>query len=329
MKTSLSKFILLLFTSSLLLLFLWGCKDTEQDDSASLLEQCKLYLDESEWEKAIEACEDAGGDDGNHYAAQAYMGQGGLSLFNLIRSLTDTNQSSGATSAIFSYVPTTAEAKTSLITALGLLMGSSISNKSQTVYLEGLLVSTILVFTELKDVFGLAEEDGEFSTCDIDVTDTSDPKKCSFTLSKSGSLLTFSGIGSTFYTNLCCPVGSDSCSSVGSDIDNTQDIPTSTDYNVTIDSCAIEDGSVLNYNKSAYDNYEGGNSLVDDEGNNLLADLDFYTLFDSGDRYSTVVNSNTVSLCKAEYFTDLVSGDAAINDCEVIGAVLDEDSELF
>jgi hypothetical protein len=312
----------------LTLSLLWGCQDSGNTDTASLLEDCKIYLDEGSWSDAIDSCEEAGGDEGYHYAAQAYMGQGGLSLLNLIKTLSDSSNSSGSATAIFSFIPDNDTKKSSFQTALFYLMGSRIANKSQTVYLEALLLSSILVFTELKDVFGLSDTNGSFTTCDPDVTDDSDPAKCGFSVDVSGDstpVLTFSGLGSEMYENLCCNLDSASCTAVGSTIDTTPDA--SADYNVTIDSCIIEARSVLQYNKAAYDGFLVTDTFKDSDGNNILAPLDFYTLFDSGNRYN--ISGDEIQLCKTSSFPDISSDDAELYDCEVLGAIFDPNSDLF
>ena len=301
---------------------LWGCKDSEQTDTASLLEQCKIYLDEGEWSDAAETCMDVETEEGYHYAAQAYMGLGDLSLFDLVKEMSDSSGGSSAGAAIFGFIPSTAEKRSYLATALGLLMGTSISNKTQTIYLEGLLVSSILVFSQLKDTFGLSEaEDGTLTTCDPDTADS-----CSFTVNLSGGTLTSTGIGSSFFTNLCC-ASPDNCTTVSSLTDTSQLVSPTVDYDVVIDYCTIESGSVLDYNKSAYDNYVVTDAFKDDQGKSVLDPLDFYALFDSGDRYDT--SGDQVPICKSSFLSDVISDDQVIYDCEVMGAVFDENSELF
>lgn len=318
------KSILLIIALTVLGL-LWGCKDTEMTDSASLLEQCRIHLDEGEWSDAIDVCEEAGGDDGYHYAAQAYMGLAGLSLFELVKATSGSSDTGGAAGAIFSFVPETAEDKTNYQKALEFLMGPNIADKSQTVYLEGLLVSSILVFKELKDVFKITESAGTFSTCDIDVTDDLDPAKCGFDFDVSADTpnwLIFSGLGASFYENLCCNLGEASCTAV----DSTYDGATAGyRYDVTVDSCTYGSDSVLQYNKNSFDNFVVTSAFEDSGGESLLKPLDFYTMFDSGDRFDVSGDD----LCRVGYFPDVTSDDQIINDCEVLGAVFDPSSDLF
>ena len=308
---------------------LWGCKDSELSDDASLLEQCRIHLDEGEWSDAVDVCTEAGGDDGYHLAAQAYMGQGGLSLFELVKIMSDSSDSSGAASAIFSFVPETSDDKTSFQKALDFLMGTRIDEKSQTVYLEGLLVSSILVFTELKDLFKITESGGSFSTCDVDVTDDADPAKCGFTVDVSDDtppVLSFSGLGSTLYENLCCNLDSESCTQVDSTQDSSTDAGSGVIYDVTMDSCTIGSNSVLQYNKNAYDNFIVTEAFKSG-GTSVLTPLDFYTSFDSGDRYDT--SGDTIPLCRTARFDDVTADNGEIYDCEIIGAVFDPSSDLF
>ncbi len=322
------KSILLIIALTVLGL-LWGCKDTEMTDSASLLEQCRIHLDEGEWSDAIDVCEEAGGDDGYHYAAQAYMGQGGLSLFELVKIMSNSTDSSGAASAIYSFVPDSSDDKTSFQKALEFLMGTKIGEKSQTVYLEGLLVSSILVFTELKDLFKITESGGTFSTCEVDVTDDADPAKCGFTVDVSADAtptLSFSGLGSTIYQNLCCNLDSASCTIVDSTQDASTDIPLNVHYDVTMDSCTIGASSVLQYNKNAYDNFIVTEAFKSG-GTSVLTPLDFYTSFDSGDRFDT--SGDTIPLCRPAKFIDITSDNGEVYDCEIIGAVFDPSSDLF
>ncbi len=308
---------------------LWGCKDAELSDNASLLEQCRIHLDEGEWSDAVEVCTEAGGDDGYHYAAQAYMGQGGLSLFELVKFMSNSSDSSGAASAIFSFVPDNSDDKTSFRKALDFLMGTKIGEKSQTVYLEALLLSSILVFTELKDLFKITESGGTFSTCDVDVTDDADPAKCEFTVDVSADAtptLSFSGLGSTFYENLCCNLDSASCTQVDSTQDASTDVALNVIYDVTMDSCTIGSNSVLQYNKNAYDNFIVTEAFKSG-GTSVLTPLDFYSSFDSGDRYDA--SGDTIPLCRPARFGDITADNGEIYDCEIIGAVFDPSSDLF
>ncbi len=308
-------------------LFFWGCKDSEKTDTASLLEQCKIHLDNSEWSDAIDVCESAGGDEGYHLAAQAYMGQGGLSLFNLIRNLTSSSDDSNTGSTIFGFIPETATQKASFKTALSYLMGSNIASKSQTIYLEALLVSSILVLTELKSSFRLSIVDGEIQTCKVDATEDAD--ECGFTYNLNtdvSSDLTFGGLGVYLHNNLCCAIGSTTCSVYRSTYDGTPLASPVVGYDVTIDSCTIQDGSTLQYNKTAFENFIVTAAFEDESGDSLLSPLDFYSLFDSGIRFDA---SDDIYLCKNPPFTDITSDNGVVYDCEILGSVLDPSSDLF
>ncbi len=319
----------LLIIGLLTLLLLWGCKDSDKTDSVSLLEQCKIYLDDGKWSDAIETCEDAGGDDGYHYAAQAYMGSGGLSLFNLVRSLSSADDGSGSGSTIFGYVPETETQKENFQTALRYLMGPNITEKSQTVYFESLLLSSILVLTELKTSFNLSVVDGEIDACSIDATEDAD--QCGFTFDLTTDVtsdLTFGGLGRSFHENLCCELGNDTCTAYTSTHDGTSiTTPSVVAYDVTADSCTVQAGSTLRYNKDAFDNFTVTDAFKDDNGDSVLSTLDFYSLFDSGSRFDA--SGDEIVLCKNPPFTDITSDNGVIYDCEILGAVLDPSSDLF
>ncbi len=303
-----------------LLLFV-GCKDSEKTDSVSLLEECKILMDEMKWSEAADTCEDAGGDEGYHLAAQAYMKLANFSIFDLILNLSDSSESSGAINAIFTSTPDTTTDKSYMNTALSYLMGSNITNKSQTVYLEGLLVSSLLVFGELKDVFGLDISGDSLVMCDLDAT--SGPTQCGFTMDISADAtptLIFTGLGNDFYDALCGD------SSVTHD-DTSIDTPLTINYDVTVDACDIQATSVLQYNKDAFDGFIPSAGFQDSEGNNLLSPLDFYSMFNSNSSFD--MSGDEVPLCKTPPTPDTTSDDTKINDCEVLGSLTDPSSDLF
>lgn len=169
---------LLTLVGLLSFLILIGCQDIEKTDAVSQLEQCRIYLDEGKWNKAIKACETAGGDEGYHLAAQAYMARGGLSILETILLLTDNT--AGLASAVFSFIPDTTTDRTGFRTALNYLMGSKISEKNETIYIESILVSAILILEELEYIFGLEASGDTFATCDP--FDASSSASCGFTL---------------------------------------------------------------------------------------------------------------------------------------------------
>lgn len=306
-----------LFVLMLIALFLfWGCKEEKTDD-ISQLEQCKIYMDESEWDDAIDACEGAGGDEGYHLAAQAYLAKGGFSIYNLILTLRD-NPSSIA-SVIFNFVPdSTSDTRTDFVKALNHLMGSNIATKDQLVHLEGILASTVLILSDLKDVFGLDVSGDGFSTCDFDAT--SGPTKCSFDATVDASpKLTFSGFGTTFYDHLC----SDSDTSYdGTDYGPPQ-------YDVTVDSCVVQTGSIFAYHKAAHTGFDATGDFVDASGDSIFDIINFYNIFDSGSRGE--IGSTGFFICNSGFFsnTDVTADDDKINDCEIFGALTDPSSDLF
>ncbi|MBU2510181.1 hypothetical protein KJ966_02545 [bacterium] len=307
----------------ILILFIWGCKDSEQSDSTSELEQCRIHMDEREWADAISTCESAGGDEGYHSAALAYMASSGLTIIDLAQSLLDSSSGSGTAGVIFDYIPTTTADRTNFQRALSYLMGSNITTKTQNIYFEALLVSSMLVFGELKDLFKLSEIDGEFTTCSLDAT--TDADRCGFTfdLSTDTNTMTFGGLGSSFYTNICGANSHDS----SHDGTTLTTVTPNISYDVTIDSCEIQAGSVIQYNKDAYDNFVVTDSFKDSEGNSVLSTLDFYTLFDSGSRFNA--SGDEIPLCKDTVITSIATGDELIYDCEIFGAVFDPSSDLF
>lgn len=302
----------------ILLAFILGCKDTEKTDSVSELEACKIYLDEQDWASAIDSCESAGGDEGYHLAAQAYMGSAGVTIFDLIQNI--INDSSNIVNTIFGFVPTTTANKAKLDTALEYLMGTRISQKTQLIYLESILVSSTLIFYELKSVFGLDVSGDSLVICDLDAT--SGPDACSFTFDVSPDvppLLTFSGFGTAFHTNLC--------DSADTTHDGTQLASPTVDYDVTNDSCIMQTGSLLQYHKTAQASFVPSANFQDASGDSVFNVMNFYTLFDTGNVGN--VSGDEVPLCKPSVITDVTADDGKIYDCEIFGAMTDPSSSLF
>ncbi len=322
-KGNISNWSFSLFLMAFSLVFslsFFGCKDTGLTDSVSMLEECKIKLDEAEWDEAITACEAAGGDEGYHLAAQAYMGKSGLTLLDLIETLANTSSSSNSASAIFSYVPDTTSDKQNYNTALSYLMGSNITNKTDIVYLEALLVSSMLVLKELKTLFKLDIVDGTTDICDIDAT--SDPDKCGFTFDATTDALSFSGFGSSFYSSLCGDSSSDYDGT-----DHTVDTTTLT-YDVTIDACAIKPSSVLQYNGDAYTGFtSNSNAFQDASGNSIFETLDFYTKFNSDLNFTKDISGDDFDLCYSTQIPDTSGDDSKINDCEILGTLFDPSSD--
>ncbi len=310
-------FVILILMS---ILFTWGCQDSEQSDSASEMEQCKIHMDQQEWSDAISACESAGGDEGYHSAALAYMAASGLTIIDLAQSLLDSSSGSGTAGVIFDYIPTSTADKANFRTALSYLMGSEISTKTQNIYFEALLVSSMLVFGELKDLFKLSETNGEFNTCSLDATTDADECGFTFDLSADANTFAFGGLGASFYTNICGHHDSSYDGTVWAG-------PPSYTYEVNIDACSIQAGSVIQYNKDAYDNFVVTDTFKDSDGNSVLSSLDFYTLFDSGDRFNA--SGDEIPLCKTTIITTIATGDEMIYDCEIFGSLFDPSSDLF
>ena len=297
-----------------LTLLLYGCKETPPSDEQSLLEQCRVYLDEGEWSDAVDACESAGGDEGYHKAAQAYMAKGGFSLYQLMLAL--VNDPTKVASIMFDFIPGTAANKSGFKTALTYLMGPKISTKSQEIYLESILVSSVLIFGELKDVFTLDITNDTFTMCSLDATSGS-PSACGFTIGIDATpTLSFSGFGSSFYTNLC--------DNAEASHDGLFHAPLN--YDVTNDYCNVQVGSILQYHKAAHDAFVPSGRFVDGSGD-ILDILDFYTMFDSG--FTGDVSGN--SLCHPGYFaaSDISPDDGKIYDCEILGAMLDPSNDLI
>ncbi|MBU3918057.1 hypothetical protein KKA14_21215 [bacterium] len=301
-----------------------GCKDTGLTDSVSMLEECKIKLDEREWDDAITACEAAGGDEGYHRAAQAYMGKAGLTLLNLIETLSNTSSSSNSASAIFSYVPDSESDKQSYRAALSHLMGPNITNKTDVVYLEGLLLSSMLVLNELKDLFKLEIAAGSATVCDIDAT--SDPDKCGFTFDVTTDApfdrLSFSGFGSSFYNNLCGDATTDHDGA-------NRTVVTTLTYDVTIDACIIQSTSVLRYNRDAFIGLGNPLAFQDSTGDSIFKTLDFFSKFNSNKNFTKDVSGDAFNLCYTPEIKDASGDDTRINDCEILGTLLDPSTDLF
>ena len=314
--------VVMVLLIGVVLLFI-GCKDSGSTDTASEMESCQIYMDEGKWSDAIEACETAGGDEGYHNAALAYMASSGLTIVDLAQTLLDSSGSSSTASAIFSYVPESDTDRSNYNTALSYLMGSKISTKTQTIYFEALLVSSMIVFGELKAMFGLDQSGDTFTTCSLDATQDAD--RCGFDFDITSDGLHYSGFGSTFYSNLC---GGDSA------VDSTYDSTVYTTgsavditYDATIDSCTIASTSVLQYNKNAFDNYVVTDAFKDGDGNSVLSSLDFYTLFDTGERFNT--SGDEIPICKTNILPSVATGDSILYDCEILYSVFDPSSDLL
>ncbi len=334
-----------------LVVFLSGCQDTTAVHQASELETCKGLIDEENWEDAISACEDVDSDEGWHLAAQAYMGRAGLSLFDVINSLTNASESEGASTVIFNYLPDTAADEADYQSALDSLLGtnssgnSNINEKTQTMYLEALLVSSMLIFKELKTLLGLSVVNGAFSTCSLD---SSADNTCTFIPSISTQTvddqtvpekLVFGGLGSSFYTAICGQANDSS-------YDGTKETTVTTDQtyqsppydyievtitnDITVDSCTIQTGSPLYYNKVASQGFTDSGQISG------LDVLDFYSKMDQGENFSfevvaayDSVDAVELAFCNQGYIALPDASDDKINDCEILSMFTDESSDLF
>jgi len=316
-------FILILCSS----LMVQGCKDTEATHVAGLLETCKLLLNERSWEDAIETCGELESDEGKHLTAIAYMGRSGLTLSNLLVELTDS--SATPTSLIFGQIPDTDAKAADYKKALQLIMGE-ITTKSTTMYLEGILLSSLLIFKELKTLLGLSVADGQIQTC---AGDPADLNNCSFaptvddvvhpTYGDVPGLLVFNGLGTSFYQGICGDITTDAAS-VDSSTDTTTTINISTTvevhgtvsvdvtYDVTIHGSPIGRASALYYNKVASEAYAVS-------GTEDLSSLNFYGKMDTGTNFEIVVDPlPSISFCNSGAIEPPDASDDRLNDCEVL-----------
>jgi hypothetical protein len=322
-----------IFTILMLLAFS-SCKDSSATSDSGKLEECKILIDESNWGKAIEACEDASGDEGMHLAAQAYLKRAGLSLFSLISTVTQSGSTS-TSAAMLSFVPDTTADAADYKAALDAI--NLVEEKTQTMYLETLLVSSMLVFKEFKALLDLSVIDGSISTC---AGTPPSPENCDFApqITERGTAplilpdkLVFSGLGSDFYTNLCGSVNDPTHDGLfTTDLTSDTEIPTSTTdpkekyvvkltFDVTVDSCDIQTGSVLYYNKIANENITGFGDLT---GLDLL---NYTENMDSGENFTHTLAeatgdtpAKTISFCNEGYIDLPASSDGKINDCEML-----------
>jgi len=302
--------ILILSRLLLILLVLVGvqsCKDSDASHQEAKLESCRLLVDEKQWDAAIAACEGVKNDEGWHLTAQSYMGRSGLSLFSLMADL--TGDSVTPANLLFNYVPTTPAEAADYKQALDHIM-LDVTEKTQIMYLEVMLVSSMLIFKELKDLLTLNVVNGSFTTC---AGDPADITNCSFAPTLVAGVppeLSFVGLGTNFYDGLCGNSSSD-VSAVGYQDSNPIEFKT-----VTINKCTIQNDSVLYYNKLANDNYKGS-------GISGLSILNFYNSMDSGTNFSITLSGLSVSFCNADgILPPNATPDMQLNDCEVLGYLL-------
>ncbi len=301
-----------------------GCKDTEATHVAGGLETCKVLLDERQWADAIDACDDLESDEGKHLTAIAYMGRSGLTMASILTELSDS--SSSPTGLLFDYIPDTPTKVSDYKKALNLLM-AEIGVKDQTIYMEGILVSSLLIFRELKTLLSLTKVSGQIQTC---AGDPADVNNCGFAPSIGvvpvdiPDSLVFGGLGSAFYEGICADISTDVFLGQSSH-DGTSTLPFnisghppypdgagSLTYDVTVDSAIIQAGSPLYYNKVASEAY----ALV---GTEDLSSLSFYGKMDTGNNFSITVSPfDPAAFCKAGGILPPAAADLAINDCEIL-----------
>lgn len=319
--------LLLMFVLSLGLV---GCKDTAPTHAAAQLEICKLALDKKKWDDAVTACSKITTDEGYHLTAQAYMGRAGVSLLDILSGLSG---GSGSVAGLFNSVPTTVAATADSKKALDALF--SMVKPGQTVYLEGLLLSSLLVIKELKTLASLSvAANGTVTHCASG--GTLDGCSFSFSLSKAEFTtadvsadsipvsMTFSGLGTTLYDGLCSDSGSQTHSTKVVTANSTITNPaTSAPYPIlvteinTVAHCTIKPGSVLYYNKVASANLTSSIAGLDQ--------LNFYAKMDTGNNYSKTFTSSsietagiTVSICNADAIPVTETTDLLLNDCELL-----------
>lgn len=310
--------------------WLWtGCKDTKATHEAGILESCKLLLNDRDWKEAINVCGDLDSDEGKHLTAIAYMGRSGLLISSILVELTDSSNS--PSTLIFNYIPDTTAKVSDFKAALRILM-DDISVKDQSIYLEGILLSSLLIFKELKTLLGLSLVNGEIGTCAGDPADISN---CDFAPSITEvysstygydvpGTLSFGGLGSAFYQGVCSDLTSDAAVTV-SKTDTATEIALSlvgdpdygtidvdVTYDVTIDSAPVQAGSALYYNKIASEAYAVS-------GTQDLSSLNFYSRMDSGTNFSVDVSPlPTVTFCNSGAIEPPDASDDVLSDCEIL-----------
>ena len=341
---------LLLFVFCLVI-FLPGCKDTTAVHQSGVLETCKGLIDDENWDEAVSTCEDVDNDEGWHLAAQAYMGRAGLSLFDVVNTMMSSSDDDGAATVIFAYLPETTSDTNDYKSALESLMGNDssgkpyIGDKSQTVYLEAVLVSSMLIFKELKTLLGLGLANGAFTTCSLDATADN---TCTFIPTIQTQVvstvevpekLVFGGLGSSFYTAICGQANDASFdgtkqTDVTTDEEDPADPPNkitvTVTNNVTVNGCTIQEGSPLYYNRIANQGFTGVSEISG------LEALDFYTMMDHGRNFAFEVveaygstPAVELSFCNQGYIDLPDATDDKLNDCEILAMFTDESSDIF
>ncbi len=337
------------------LLVISGCKETSSTTTAGILEHCKILIDQANWTNAIDACDDIETDEGRHLTAQAYMGRAGLSLLSIAGELMGGGDG-GAAASVFAFFPDTTADENDYNSALQYLLGKDaddsdyIEEKTQSIYLEGLLISSMLILKQLKLLLGLSiDSNGDFAACDMD--ETSD-NFCAFvpSITMDTSIpdvevpdkLVFNGLGQTFYSGICGQSDDATHDTVKTtDITTDEDDPASTSdpkekltvtvtNNVTVYGCTIQTTSALYYNQVANDNFEGFDDLDD------LSVLDFYGRMNNGNNFSIEIieasgdtAAQEIAFCNTGYIALPSATDTKLNDCEILAMFTDQSSDLF
>ena len=315
---------------ALITISLTGCKDTKATHPAGQLETCKLALDKSLWDDAITACGSLTTDEGYRLTSQAYMGRAKVSLLDILTAMTG---GTAAISTLFSAVPTTTAQTQDVKLALDAMF--SMKTPGQSVYLDGLILSSLLVIKELQTLVALqVDAAGNITHC----ASGGSIDGCSFklslskvdytTLDISGSSipidLGFTGMGTTLYNGLCGTSGGDSHNTKVVRAYSNLAIPLSspTSYypiditeKLTINKCTVSTTSVLYYNNLAATNLTSTITGLDK--------LNFYAKLDTGQNYTKTFSTNmtvpaSISLCNADAIPVSGASDLAINDCEVL-----------
>ncbi|NQU63161.1 MAG: hypothetical protein HQ517_02595, partial [SAR324 cluster bacterium] len=308
-----------------------GCKDPVATHVAGKLETCKILLDEQNWADAIEACKDLESDEGKHLAAIAYMGRSGLTMISMMTALSDSSNT--PTALIFEKIPDDTKIS-DFKKALYKIMGE-IEVKDQSMYLEAVLLSSLLIFKELKALLGLSLVNGTISTC---AGEPANLENCSFAprivdISSDAfqgtdvipGFFAFGGLGSSFYQGIAGDLSSDTVvTDTTTDTSSELNLVLVSDpvygtvtvdvtYDVTVDSAQISTNSALYYNKLASTAY-AVSGTVD------LSSLDFYSRMDTGANFSITVSPipDPIAFCNTGAITPPEASDDVLNDCEIL-----------
>mgnify|MGYP004007399403 CR=1 FL=1 len=125
-------------------------------------------------------------------------------------------------------------------------------------------------------------------------------------------ILLFTGLGSTFYTNICGDSSSDAYNNV--------DLGEGFNRDGTVFKCTIQSDSLLDYNKIAVNEYYAGGST---EIKDAMLPFKFYENMDQGGNVSEDVGApiNTVYFCDDAiplYTPEPTSDDLKLSDCEIL-----------